>query len=369
VWRRYRMTLRQIVQRWGEDALPQNLKGIYGRTPEEEAFVLHCIKPREDYEAGRIDYKGMPFASYYLLEEGKSVLEEGGYRTFPVATSRYITAPGEIYGRSPAMMVLPAIKVLNEEKKTVLKQGHRVVDPVLLAHDDGVLNGFSLKPGALNSGAVNSDGRPLVHPLPTGNIAIGKELMDDERAAINDAFLVSLFQILVEQPQMTATEVLERAREKGALLSPTMGRFQSESLGPMILREYDVLKAQGLIPTPPPELLEARATWKVEFDAPLNRAMRAEEGAGFQRSVQFGIEIANATQDPSALDAFDFDTAQRELADINGVPFRWLADPAAIAAKRQQRQSAQATQHLVDAAPALASTLSAISPKGTQATA
>src|SRR6185312_16287734 len=131
----------------------------------------------------------------------------------------------------------------------------------------------------------------------------------------NDAFLVSLFQILVEQPQMTATEVLERAREKGALLSPTMGRFQSESLGPMILREYDVLKAQGLIPTPPPELLEARATWKVEFDAPLNRAMRAEEGAGFQRSVQFGIEIANATQDPSALDAFDFDTAQRELAD------------------------------------------------------
>lgn len=369
VWRRYRMTLRQIVQRWGEDALPQNLKGIFGRKPEEEAFVLHCIKPREDYEEGRIDYKGMPFASYYLLEEGKSVLEEGGYRTFPVATSRYITAPGEIYGRSPAMMVLPAIKVLNEEKKTVLKQGHRVVDPVLLAHDDGVLNGFSLKPGALNSGAVTSDGRPLVHPLPTGNIAIGKELMDDERAAINDAFLVSLFQILVEQPQMTATEVLERAREKGALLSPTMGRFQSESLGPMILREYDVLKAQGLIPPPPPELLEAGARWHVEYDGPLNRAMRAEEGAGFQRTVEYTIGVVNATQDPSHLDIYNFDTANRAMADIAGVPFSWMADDAEVAAKRKARQQGQAVQHVVDAAPALASTIGALSPKGVQATA
>lgn len=367
VYRYTRMTLRQIVQRWGEAALDNKLQGIFAKKPEERVHVLHCIRPREDYQAERIDTKGMPFASYYVLVEGKVVLEEGGYRTFPVPTARYLTAPGEIYGRSPAMMVLPAIKVLNEEKKTVLKQGHRVVDPVLLAHDDGVLNGFSLKPGSINSGAVSADGRPLVHPLPTGNIAISKELMDDERGAINDAFLVSLFQILVDQPQMTATEVLERAREKGALLSPTMGRFQSESIGPLIAREYDVLKQLGLIPPPPPEVIEARAEWKVEFDAPLNRAMRAEEGAGLQRTVQFAMEIANATQDPSVLDVFDFDVAIPDLADINATPYRWMADPVAVAAKRQQRRSAQAVQHLVTAAPALASTLQAISPKGTQA--
>ena len=35
---------------------------------------------------------------------------------------------------------------------------------------------------------------------------------------INDAFLVTLFQILTETPEMTATEVIERTREKGALL-------------------------------------------------------------------------------------------------------------------------------------------------------
>ena len=46
---------------------------------------------------------------------------------------------------------------------------------------------------------------------------------------------------------MTATEVLERAREKGALLAPTMGRQQSEALGPMIEREIDILVECGLM--------------------------------------------------------------------------------------------------------------------------
>lgn len=366
-WRRYRMTLRQVAQRFGADKLNDKLSGILARKPEELVFVYHCVKPREEWNPLRLDGKGMRFGSYYVLEDGKSLLEESGYRTFPLASGRYMTAPGEIYGRSPAMMVLPAIKVLNSEKKTVLKAGHRIVDPVLLVHDDGVLNGFSLKPGSLNSGAVTPDGKPLVHPLPVGNLQIGKELMDDERGAVNDAFLVTLFQILTEQPQMTATEVLERAREKGALLSPSMGRIQSEMHGPMIAREYDVLKAQGLVPPPPPEVLEAKAQWKVEFDAPLNRAMRADEAAGFQRSVQFAMEAAQAAQDPSLLDVFDFDTAIPAVADINATPYAWMADPAAVAAKRKQRQTQQATQQLVDAGPALASTLSAMSPKGTQA--
>jgi hypothetical protein len=117
----------------------------------------------------------------------------------PYSIARYLTAPGELFGRSPAMNVLPSINVLNEEKKTMLKQGHRAVDPVLLAHDDGILDGFSMKPGAMNYGGVNSDGRALVHALPVGNLAIGKDMMDDERQVINDAFLVTLFQILVSQ--------------------------------------------------------------------------------------------------------------------------------------------------------------------------
>jgi hypothetical protein len=50
-------------------------------------------------------------------------MQEGGYRSFPISASRYEQAPGEVYGRSPAMMVLPALKTLNAEKRMFLKAG------------------------------------------------------------------------------------------------------------------------------------------------------------------------------------------------------------------------------------------------------
>ena len=65
--------------------------------------------------------------------------DEGGYRTFPYAVSRYDQAPREVYGRGPAQMVLPALKTLNAQKATSSRPGHRAVDPVLLTADDGVV--------------------------------------------------------------------------------------------------------------------------------------------------------------------------------------------------------------------------------------
>ncbi|HEX3138657.1 MAG TPA: portal protein, partial [Rhizobacter sp.] len=364
-FRRFKLTLRQIAQKWGAEVLGDKYKGMLKEKPETEVTVIHCVKPNADYDPRRLDQKGKRFVSHYVLRETQTVLATGGYRCFPYAVARYLTAPGELYGRSPAMNVLPGIKVLNEEKKTVLKQGHRVVDPVLLAHDDGILEGFSLKAGAVNYGAVNSQGQKLVHTLETGNIAIGKELMDDERLAINDAFLVTLFQILVEGPAMTATEVIERAREKGALLSPTMGRYQSEGLGPMIEREFDVLMYQGLLPKPPRALMEAGGEYHAEYDAPLNRAMRAEEAAGGMRTFTWASEMAAQMQDPSILDAFDTDVMVPELADINGTPTRWLRSAEAIAERRKGREQEQAAAQITQALPGMAQMMKATNPEGT----
>jgi hypothetical protein len=141
---------------------------------------------------------------------------EGGYRTFPYARRRYDQAPREVYGRGPAQMVLPALKTLNAQKTVFLKQGHRAADPVLLIADDG-LSDMNMRPGALNKGGVTSDGKPLVHVLPTGDIQIAKEMMAEERGLIDDMFLVTLFKVLSEHPNMTATQVIELVNEKGIL--------------------------------------------------------------------------------------------------------------------------------------------------------
>ena len=357
--RRFEFTARQAKQKW-PDAVSEKIKQLCEKTPEQKVWFLHCVKPREDMDTNRLDYRGKPFASYYIEEETKNMVEEGGYGTFPYAISRYVQAPGEVYGRGPAMECLPAIKVINEQKKTVLKQGHRIVDPVLLAADDGVIDSFSLKPGTVNYGSMSADGKRLVDVLPTGNLAVAREMMDLERLAIHDAFLITLFQILTETPTMTATEVLERTREKGMLLSPTMGRQQSEYLGPLIHRELDLLRDQHLLPDMPPALIEAQGAYKVEYDSPLSRAQKAEEVAGLWRSLEMPLKIAEITQNPQTLDHFNWDIIIPESSRIQAVPERWLRAQEEVDEIRAGREEAADTQQAIDAAPAVAGLMKAM---------
>ncbi|SOD41329.1 portal protein [Nitrosovibrio sp. Nv4] len=366
-YRKFELTARQALQQFGESKLPEEIVRHAKDTNkcDQKYWFIHCVQPRSDaegYDPERKDERGFPFTDYYVSLTRKKLVQNGGHTTFPYAISRYDVAPGEIYGRSPAMSALPSLKVLNEQKKTVLKQGHRAVDPVLLAHDDGVLDTFSMKPGAVNFGGVSAEGRALVQTLPVGNLSLAKEMMEAERAVINDFFLVTLFQILVDTPQMTATEVLERAREKGALLSPTMGRQQSESLGPMIEREIDLLAMQGLLEPMPDALREAAGEFSIEYDSPLSRAQKAEEAAGLFRTVDWMAGVINITQNPEPLDHINWDVAVPEILDIQAVPERWKRSMDEVLQMRQGRAQAAQEQQMVDAAPALASVAKGVAP-------
>lgn len=360
IYRYFPLTARQAIGQFGAQALPDQITNMMNSNPLTMFWFIHAVGPREqDYDPFRKDYRGMPWYSHYVSMQGSKLVSTGGYTSFPYAISRYEQYTGEVYGRSPAMEVLPVIKTLNEQKKTMLKQGHRAVDPVLMAHDDGIASGFSLKPGALNYGGVTADGKPLIHALPVGNVQYGKDMMDDERSVIKDAFLVSLFQILTENPQMTATEVMERTREKGILLAPTIGRQQSEYLGPMIHREIDVLARQGLLPPLPPALVEAHGEYNVMYDSPLNRMQRSEEAAGLMRTVENAITVAQATQDPSMLDNFDWDVILPEIADIQGVPARWMNSKEKIDELRKKRAQDKQVEQMSQAAPGAAAVMNA----------
>jgi hypothetical protein len=280
-------------------------------------------------------------------------MSEGGYQTFPYAVSRYVTAPKEIYGRSPAMTILPDIKMINEMSKTVMRAAHKIVDPPLLLQEDGVLQVFNTRPGALNFGGVDDQGRQVVQPLQTGaRVDIGMEMMEQRRKVINDAFLITLFQILVDSPNMTATEAMLRAQEKGALLAPTMGRQQSEMLGPLIERELDILSRAGVLPPMPEALKDIGGDVDIEYVSPLNRAQRAEEGVAILRTLEAVTPLAQL--DPSVMMIFKPDEIARELSEINGVPAKILRSKEEIEAmKFEQAQQAEA-QQLLQAAPVIA---------------
>ena len=350
VHRKFELTARQAAERWGVDKLADKIKTALEKSPEQKFEYLHCVKPNEDRESKRKDYRGMKYISYYICLTSRMIMSEGGYNTFPYAVSRYVTAPKEIYGRSPAMTVLPDIKMINEMSKTVIRAAHKIVDPPLLLQEDGVLQAFNTRPGALNYGGVDDQGRQVVQALQSNaRVDIGMDMMEQRRKVINDAFLITLFQILVDAPAMTATEAMLRAQEKGALLAPTMGRQQSEMLGPLIERELDILARSGILPPMPKALAERGGDVEIQYVSPLNRSQRAEEGVAILRTLEAIAPIAQL--DPSVMMRFNPDAIVKELAEINGVPAKILRSDEEIAEMRQQQSQQAEAQALLQAAP------------------
>jgi hypothetical protein len=363
----FRLTAPQAVEAFGIDALPSTLRPALELNSQAPYDFLHCVYPRglSEYDPDRIDYRGKAFTSHYISIQGKCLMmPRSGFRVFPYAVSRYGQNPGEVYADGPTQIVLPGLKTLNAEKRIFLKTGHRASDPVLLTNDDG-LAGWSQKPGAINSGGVNADGKPLVHALPTGNIQITKEMMDEERGIIDTVYLTSLFKTLTEHPDMTATQVIELLNERGMLVAPVLGRQFSEYIGGLSYRELDLLrdmrnaKGKPVLPVPPPVLVEAGADFRVKDTSPLAMSARMNEVAGFNRWAEQLHQWSAMSGDQSILDPLDFDTASPEVALIAGVPIRWTSDERKIAAKRQNRAKAQAAQQRIQALPAEAAMVKA----------
>lgn len=354
IHRRFERSARSIVQRFGDKA-PVAVRRAAEKEPDRTFELLHCFKPREDADWSRMDYRGMPWASYYIAYEGRTLLEEGGFHTQRYAVSRYATAPKEVYGRSPAMTVLADIKSANEMQKTLLRTGQKVADPPLLLSEDGALSAFNMTPAAINYGALGPNGEELVRPLQVGaNLPITLDMQTETRKGINDAFLVTLFQILVQSPQMTATEAMLRAQEKGALLAPTMGRQQSELLGPLVLAELDILARARQLPPMPEALKGEEEHFEITYTSPLTRAQQADEGVGILRTLEQASALVQS--DPSAALVFQGKGADiiRTLADINGMPSKLLNTPEELAKIQAQAAKAQQMQALLAAAPAAA---------------
>jgi hypothetical protein len=355
VYRCWKWPLRLIAQKWGEDRLPEKLRARLEKHSYEEHEVAHAVYPRTDYEPSKVGYPSMPWVSCYWLPNEKHHLSEGGFETWPFAVLRFAPSPGEAYGRGPAWMALSNIKVLNAQKKSILQAAQKVVDPPLLAYDDGIMGVFNQTPGAMNYGGLDSQGNQLVKPLITGaDVRIGMDMMDKEREIIGSAFLMDVFRVLIENPQMTATQTLELLQERAIHMAQVAGRIESEGLGPMTERELDILGRAGQLPEMPPEMVEAQGEYQIEYTSPMRKAMRSSDAIAISRTME---QIAPLAQmDPSVMDVFDTHVAARELAEINGVPAKIIRDEDTLKALKEQRATDAQAAQLLEAAPAISQT-------------
>jgi hypothetical protein len=366
----FRLTAAQALEKFGEEWLPPTLRPALDQNLQTPFQFLHCVMPRspDEFDPMRLDIKGMPFSSHYMSIEGQClVAPEGGYQEFPYAVSRYDQMPGEVYGRGPAQLVLPELKTLNAEKGMFLKTGHRAGDPVLLTADDGLIS-WDLRPGAVNPGGVNADGKPLVHILPAGEIQITEKMMQESRGIIENMFLTPLFKTLMQNPNMTATQVVELINERAMLVAPTLGRQHSEYAGGLVPREIGLLQRMRLqrggkivpvLPPMPDRLREAMGHYEITDTSPLALQARSSQGAGTMRTLDVAHQIAINSGDPSIYDYFAFGRIIPDIGEMNEMPTDHSATPQEIAAKQKNRSAMAQREQQLQALPAQAAMIKA----------
>jgi len=334
VYRKYKLQGRQLMQLY-RDSLPDKLVDQITKKPLDEFTVIHAVEPNDLYVKGSKKSKDFPIKSCYVLLEEHILLEEGGFMEFPYMVPRWSKTSGEVYGRSPAMMCLPDVKMVNEMMKTTIRAAQKATDPPLMVPDDGFMLPLRTVPGGLNYYRSGTNDR--IEPLMSGSRPdIGLEFIDNRREHIKRTFHVDWLQ-LQEGPQMTATEVLQRQEEKMRLMGPMVGRLQTEFLGPLIDRVFNIFARRNLLPQPPSEL-EGTAL-AIDYVSPVARAQKAQTIFNFSRLLEQMMPLANIK--PEMFDNIDADSTIRWAHATLDAPIETLIPPDDVEEMRQQRTQQQ----------------------------
>jgi len=335
LYRKYKLTARQAIEEFGEENVGEKIIEAAQNKPDKQFNFIHAVEPTKDYERaiGKVKTK-LPFHSCHVCVEDKMVVRTGGYNEFPYLVPRWSKATGEIFGRSPSYNALPDIKTLNKAVEIGLKAWAKAIDPPLLVQDDGVIGRVRMTPAGIT--VVRSDG--AIKPLQIGSNWQITDMKENQlRQAIRQAYYSDQLQ-LQEGPQMTATEVQVRYELMQRLLGPTLGRFQSEFLNPLIERTFGIMFRAGAL-MPEPEIIKGSKI-DVEYVGPLARSQRMEEAVAIERLYSLAMNVVQI--DPSIMDNIDHDEAIRMRAKLLGVPKTVLRGSEEVDEMREQRAEQQA---------------------------
>jgi len=361
---KFSLSAKAADQKWGDRA-PKCVKDALGITPFKDFEFLHVVKPRRGYDPRLLGPKGMPFESWEIALKDKEFIpvsdplrgtleESGGFRTSPYIYSRFTVNPSEKYGRGPAMMVYQSNSTLQAQRRSQVISGEMAVHPPLLTQSDGLFadtdptEGFALVPSAMNPGFLDDNLRPKVVAFQNGyKHSLSEAMIQHDIDTINDAHLADFFKVLVDNPNMTATQALLLAQEKANRVTPVVGRQQDEALGPLIIRELDILAEQGALPDPPPVLLEAAGEYDIEYLSAATRIQKEEEIQSIRAWLSDVLPLAEI--DPTINEIPDLHELVRFMGDARGVPASMLNSKEEVqAAIKVQAQAAAADQTVED---------------------
>lgn len=344
-YRRFSVTVRQLVQWFGIEGVPKTLRNaFYNGNREQLVKVCHLVEPNDDKTVEIKDANGFPFRSIYWVESDTFILETRGFHEFPIVAPRWATNGNRVYGNSPCMTALPDVKRLQLIAKDILTLSGKMANPPMLSN--------GIKPGDIDTaenGVSRANGgsqslTPL-YQIQAQAIAVLNDKASRIHASINRELYVDLFRLMVDSDrrEMTAREVSAREAEKMMLLGPVVEGLSQELLSPLIVRTFNIMLRRGLIDVPPEEI--QGMPLNIRFSSPLAQAQRAAGLNALERFLGFAGGVISLR--PEAADKIDVDEILETGANGYGINQRSLREDADVQEIRQQRAQAAAQERSV----------------------
>ena len=323
LYRRFPMTVRQMVQRFGIDNISPAARSMWdSKQFETEMEVTHCIEPNDSRDKINLANENKPIRSVYY-EQGatyEKFLRKSGFDEFPVMAPRWDLWDDSCYGTGcPGMDALGQIKALQLYEKREAQATDKWVNPPLIGDASLKTTRVSTLPGDVSyiEGLSNQQKAGL-RPLYQVNPSIKEVGMKIEKieGIIRRCYFEDMMQMLAQSdnPQMTAREIEERHSEKVLILGPVMERMNDELFDPLILRTYGIMLRKGIIDPPPPEIA---GQMKIEYISILAQASKLLGTANIEKVAEFTGGMAKIN--PAAVDKFDVDEAIDTYAEMHGI--------------------------------------------------
>lgn len=365
MYRKFTLTAKQALQKFGDKVGPDIMESAE-ESPNREYEFIHCIYPR-DLKEVKLDSSGLapsnkrPFISSYICCKTQEVMAEDGFYEFPVYVARWDTLPGEVYGRGPGHNALPDIRTLNRLKDIMMHSLARAAAPPMLTTMRNVIGNLDLRP---NSVSVVRDVGAIKEMPPMARFDVAQLSVQELQNSIKQAFFLDKLMLPPRDQtgEMTAFEIQRRLEQMQRVLGPTISRFTSEFLSPLVVRSFKVLLREGALPPMPDILKEYGLDIDIVFVNSLSRAQQMDSINNVQQWVQDLSMLAQLK--PEVLDYIDVDGIAKESAKIRGVPESAVLGDKEVNALRQQRMQAQQQQQALNSGVQAADIVSKVNPGG-----
>lgn len=344
-YRYYSLSARNAVRFFGRENLPEAIVADADSPVNQfKSFdFIHAVGIREENGsslAGSV--RSSRFSSYHVAVGDRKLVRESGYFSFPFIHYEWSPVAGSPYSESPAMLALADVKALQVVANMELRASQQFVDPPLALPPKGQVGRPNLNSRALNYGALTSRGELLIRPVITATApTFAQAILESRRNAVRETLYLNLFQYLMENASMTATEALLRDQERAAILGPAGSKIQ-EAQGLMVERELSILERKGAYreggPLAAPQGSQGR-DFGAKFISPLDRLMGSAELVGLTRLYELAAGMAQA--DPSVVDNLSNDEALRKAQELLGAPAVAIVPYEKVLQLREARMQAE----------------------------